>query len=198
MRPGIIIPSLIALVLIWSGVALVMHLTEEYIITPEKIMVLVKEAPWTKGRKPGTAERKAFLEKVVAGINKLDFAQKTRLREEGGNETEDFYIDLTDAERKWFIARTVEQVYQPVMKSFQAMSIEERRKLLNNSTAAMRKSGRDTEALDGLVKENDKVFQNIIEHGLGDYYKQGDEQRKRRLAPVLEELQSRMQGGRRR
>ena len=198
MRPGILIPAFIALALIWSGVAVVMHITDGYIVTPEKIIALVKEAPWKGGKKPGVAERKAFLEQVVANINRLDFAQKSRLRDEGRNETEDFVFDLTEAERKWFLAQTVEQQFQSAMRTFKALSIEERRRIMTVSQADMRRNGRGNEALDGLVKENDKVFETIIQNGVGEYYKEGDEKRKLLLAPLLEELQSRMQGGRRR
>jgi len=54
------------------------------------------------------------------------------------------------------------------------------------------------ESLDGLINENEKAFEIMAEQGIGDYYNQGDDKRKLRLAPLLGELQSRMLGGRRR
>jgi len=200
MRPAILIPTFVALALIWGGVAVVMHLTDAYIVTPEKIVALVKQAPWKNkpARKPTPAERKAFLQKVADGLNKLDFEGQRRLREEGRNETEDFFLDLTEEERKWFFGQTIEKQFQQVMKTFKAMSAEERKKMLNLSRADMRKNGRDVESLDGLINENEKAFEIMAEQGIGDYYNQGDDKRKLRLAPLLGELQSRMLGGRRR
>lgn len=198
MRPAILIPAFAALALIWSAVAVVMQVTDPYIVTPEKIMALVKEAPWKNGKKPSPAERKAFLQKVADGFTKLDFEGQRRLREDGRDATEDFFLDLTEEERKWFFSQTIEKQFQQVMKTFKAMNVEERRKMLNASRTEMRKNGRDVESLDGLIKENEKAFEIITEEGIGDYYNQGDDKRKLRLAPLLSELQSRMLGGRRR
>ncbi|MDB6137935.1 MAG: hypothetical protein JWO94_1007 [Verrucomicrobiaceae bacterium] len=197
MRPAILIPAFAALLLIWSGVAIVMHVTDPYIITPEKVTELVKQAPWKGGKKPGPAERKAFLQQVADDVNKLDFEGQRRLREDGRDATEDFFLDLTEDERRWFVAQTVERQFQQVMKTFKAMSVEERKKMLNTSRAEMRKNGRDVDSLDGLVNENEKAFEIMTQDGIGDYYAKGDDKRKLRLAPLLGELQSRMLGGRR-
>ena len=198
MRPSILIPSCIALIAIWSSVALVMHLTEPYIMTPEKVVTIVKEAPWKGGKKPTKEVRKAFLEKVAAALNKLDFEQQRRLREDGKNETEDFFLDLTDDERRWFIHQTVEKQFIFVMKNFQSMPVDQRKKTLDQVRADMRKNGRGVEALDGLIAENERAFEIIVERGLEEYYNKGSDKRKMQLAPLLSEMQRRTQGGRRR
>ena len=192
MRASILIPTIVALVLAWSGVAVVRHVTEPYIITPEKVIALLKAAPWKNGRKPAPAERKAFLESVVANVNKLTFDGQRHLRDEGRNETEDFVLDLTEAERKWFVAQTVERRFQAVMKSFKVMSLDERRKVINGAKNDMRKNDRGVESLDGLVKDDEKAFENIIAQGIGEYYEKGDDKRKLQLAPLLSEMQTRM------
>ncbi len=200
MRPAILIPAFAALALIWGTVAVVMRVTDAYIVTPEKVVALVKLAPWKNkpARKPTPAERKAFLQQVADAVNKLDFEGQRQLREDGRDATEDFFLDLTEEERKWFFAQTIEKQFQQVMKTFKAMSLEERKKMLNISRMDMRKNGRDVDSLDGLIKENEKAFEIMAEQGIGDYYNQGDDKRKVRLAPLLGELQSRMLGGRRR
>ena len=108
MRASILIPAAIALAVIWIAVGVVLHVTEPYVVTPEKILALVQQAPWKGGKKPGTAERKAFLEKVVEQITRLDLEQARRMRDDGQAATEDFFMDLTDGEQKWFVAQTVE------------------------------------------------------------------------------------------
>ena len=192
MRASILIPTLVALALSWSGVAVVRHVTEPHIITPEKIIALLKAAPWKNGRKPAPAERKAFLESVVANVNKLTFDGQRHLRDEGRNETEDFVLDLTEDERKWFVAQTVERRFQAVMKAFKVMSLDERRKVINGAKNDMHKNDRGVESLDGLVKDDEKAFENIIAQGIGEYYEKGDDKRKLQLAPLLSEMQTRM------
>ena len=198
MRPSILIPACIALIAIWSSVALVMRVTEPYIMTPEKFVMIVKEAPWKGGKKPTKEVRKAFLEKVAAALNKLDFEQQRRLREDGKNETEDFFLDLTDDERRWFINQTVEKQFIFVMKNFQSMPVDQRKKTLDQVRTDMRKNGRSVDALDGLVAENERAFEIIVERGLEEYYNKGSDKRKMQLAPLLSEMQRRTQGGRRR
>ncbi len=198
MRPSILIPTFVALAIIWSGVAVVMQVTDPYIVTPEKVLALVNNAPWKGGKKPRPDERKAFLQKVADCVNKLDFEGQRRMREEGRNATEDFAFDLTEEERKWFVSQTVEKQFQQVMKTFKAMSVEERKKMLNLSRADMRRNNRDVESLDGLIKEDEKAFEIMTEQGIGEYYQKGNDKRKVLLAPLLGELQARMLGGRRR
>ena len=197
MRPSILIPLFIALAAIWGGVAVVMRATDPYIITPEKVVLLVKDPPWKKGKKPGKEERKAYLEKVAASWNKLDFEQQRQMRDDGKNETEDFFLDLTDEERRWFIAQTVEKQFLMVMKKFQAMSLPDRQKALAQSRTEMRKSERGAESEEGLLQENATAFEIMAEQGMENYYKQGNDKRKLQLAPLLSEMQRRLQGGRR-
>ena len=197
MRPGILIPSFIALAIIWSGVAMVMHVTDPYVISLDKVMAMVDQAPWKGGHKPGAAERKAYIEGLAQAITRLDLAQKTRLMEEERNQIEDLVLDLTESERKWFLNQVMDLRFQPVMKAFKVMTVEDRRRLINTCKTAMHKNGHEAEALDTLTKEDDKAFEKIIERGIGDYYNEGDEKRKLALAPLLQELQVRMMGGRR-
>ena len=72
MRSSILIPAAIALAVIWGGVALVMQVTDPYIMTPEKVAAMVQEPPWKGGKKPGKDERKAYLEKVAASGSRSD------------------------------------------------------------------------------------------------------------------------------
>lgn len=192
MRASILIPAGVALAVIWITVGVVLHVTEPYVVTPEKILALVQQAPWKGGKKPGQAERKAFLEKVVDQINRLDLEQARRMRDDGQAATEDFFMDLTDAEQKWFVAQTVEKQFRFVMKSFDAMPLDERRKRINGVRNNMRKNGRSLEALDGLAEADPKVFENIAEQGMCGYYDRADDKRKRLLGPVLAELQGRV------
>jgi hypothetical protein len=45
-----------------------------------------------------------------------------------------------------------------------------------------------------LQKEDEKVFENVVEKGLGAYYEEATAETKMDLAPLMEEMQQRMRG----
>lgn len=198
-RPTILFPLLIALVCIWSVVGIVMRVTEDDVSSPEKVMGLINNPPWSHGKKPDNAERRAYLDRVVRFHNLLDLEQKQRLREEDGSGTMMFFLaDLHEDERKDFLKSILESQFQPLMKIWANLPKEERRKFVSNSKNDMRKNGRDTTSLDALTADDDKVFEKLIEGSISDYYASADAKKKMNLAPLMEELQRRVQGKTRR
>ena len=198
-RPSILIPLAIALLGIWSLVGLVMHSTEEYISTPEKVMAMITNPPWAHGKKPTSGERQAFLDRLVKFYNLLDLEQRRQLRDEDTKGDGMLFIaDLTEPERKSYMKAIMEAQFQPLMKAWTNLSKDDRRKFIANSRGDMRKNGRDTGSLDALSAEDEKAFDKIIEGSIADYYEKGDEKRKMNMGPLMEELQMRVQGQRRR
>ncbi len=199
MRLGIVIPTAIALAAIWGGVAIVMSMTDEYISSPEKVAQMVKNAPWHGGKKPSSAERKAYLDELARFYSMLDFDQRRRLREDDTKgDTMLFMAELTEEERKSYLSKILEAQFQPLLKAWPNINKEERRKMLGISRSEMRKQGRDNGSLDRLQEDDEQVFQKLIDDGITNYYQNGNDERKMNLAPLMEELQARMQGVRRR
>ncbi|MFZ4594331.1 MAG: hypothetical protein ACOYOF_08745, partial [Verrucomicrobiaceae bacterium] len=110
MRPSILIPTVVALAIIWSGVAIVMSMTEDSVSSPEKVSQIVGEAPWRNGKKPSPAERTAYPDKLAKYYTLLDMEQRRTMREEdaASGEMMIFMMELTDAERKRYLSIIVE------------------------------------------------------------------------------------------
>ena len=194
MRPSILIPTFIALALIWSGVAIVMSLTEDAVSSPEKVSQIVSEAPWRNGKKPSPAERTAYLDKLAKYYTMLDMEQRKTMREEdaASGEMMIFMMELTEAERKRYLSIIVEAQVQPLMKAWSLLSKDDRRKMIGNARGSLRRNAGGATAMEQLTEADAKVFDSLIEGNLADYYKNGSDAQKLNLAPLMEELQNRM------
>jgi len=194
MRPGILIPKLVALALIWSGVAIVMSLTEDAVSSPEKVSQIVSEAPWRNGKKPSPAERRAYLDKLAKYYTLLDVEQRKTMREEdaASGEMMIFMMELTEEERKHYLSVIVEAQVQPLMKAWSLLSKDDRRKMIGNARGSLRRNAGGATAMEQLTEADAKVFDSLIEGNLADYYKNGTDKQKLNLAPLMEELQNRM------
>jgi hypothetical protein len=194
MRPGILIPTLVALALIWSGVAIVMSLTEDAVSSPEKVSQIVSEAPWRNGKKPSPAERRAYLDKLAKYYTLLDMEQRKTMREEdaASGEMMIFMMELTEEERKHYLSVIVEAQVQPLMKAWSLLSKDDRRKMIGNARGSLRRNAGGATAMEQLTEADAKVFDSLIEGNLADYYKNGTDKQKLNLAPLMEELQNRM------
>lgn len=203
MRLSILIPTAIALACIWGGVAIVMSMTEDSISSPEKVYAIVREAPWRNGKKPSPAERKVYLDRLSKYYLMLDPEQKRIMRnEDTTGEMMMFMAELTDQERKDYLAKIVEAQVQPLMKAWGMISREQRQKMLGGSRGMLRRNAGGASAMEQLSEADNKVFEKLVDGDIADYYKNGTDAQKLNLGPLLEELQNRMnnlggrQGGR--
>ena len=193
MRPSILIPTLIALAVIWSGVAIVMSSTEDSVSNPEKVYDLVRDPPWRNGKKPSQAERTAYLDRVAKFYTMLDMEQRRTMRDEDtGGDMMLFMADLTKAERKHYLSVIVEAQVQPLMKAWSLLSKDERRKYIGNARGSLRRNAGGATAMEKLTEADNQVFDKLVEGNLADYYKSGTDAQKLNLAPLMEELQNRM------
>ncbi len=197
-QPRILIPTILALLAIWGGVSIVRSMTDAYVSSPEKVMELMDTAPWrAKGAKVDAGTRQQHLDKVANSAAMLTFAQRTALRDEHQEDIAMFYLDLTDSERQWMAQKTVEPFYKIVLKAFNTMPVEERRKIINGTRQQMKRDGRDIGGLERLVQDDPKFWDRMAEEGIGTTYEKATPEHKLLLGPLLEELQRRVQGFRR-
>jgi hypothetical protein len=198
MQARILISSGIALTLIWSGVAAVRAYTDAYVSSPEKVMALIEAAPWrVKGSKPSAGDRQQFLDQVADSAAKLTFYQRTKLRDDHQEDIAFFYMELTDSERQWMAEKTVEPFYKTVLKAFNAMPVDERRKIINGTRMQMRKDGRDIGGLERMAQRDPEFWERMATEGISTTYESASSEEKLILGPLLEELQRRVQGLRR-
>lgn len=186
--------ALLAIAAIWGGVAAVMGLTEKHTSTPEKVQELMATAPWLEDENLDEAARKKHLDEVIAHVNRLDFDQRRKSREGDREIGQTFMESLTKEERQRFLEETVEQHFKSVMKAFNQMSREERQRMVAQARKDMQKDTVDDQNMRRLEEEDKKVFENVVEKGLGAYYEEASADTKMDLAPLMEEMQQRMRG----
>jgi hypothetical protein len=184
--------ALSALVLIWSGVAAVMHATEKHTSSPEKVIGLVDKSPWLNGSDVSDAERRKHIDSIIASVNLLDFDQRKQMRENDHEKWDAFMKSLNKEERGHFLQETVEQHFKSVMKAFNEMSHEERQKIVDQSLRDMKRQEAEGRNIDRLQEEDEKVFHSVVEKGLGAYYEDASAETKMDLAPLMEQMQQRM------
>ncbi|MFZ4766126.1 MAG: hypothetical protein ACOYMN_14340 [Roseimicrobium sp.] len=187
--------ALLALAAIWGGVAAVLQLTEKHTSTPEKVQNLMAAAPWLENENAPESARTQHLEEVIAHVNRLDFDQRRQMRESDREIGQAFFQSLTKAERARFVEATVEQHFKSVMKAFNQMSREERQRIIAQARRNMQQRGaEDGENMRKLEDEDERVFEKVVEKGLGAYYEDASAETKMDLAPLMEEMQQRMRG----
>jgi hypothetical protein len=194
MRVRNILFALSALVLIWTGVAAIMHATEKHTSSPEKVIKLVDDSPWLNGNDVSDAERQKHIDSVIASVNLLDFDQRKQMRQNDQEKWQAFMNSLSKEERTRFLQETVEQHFKSLMKAFNQMSHEERQKIVDQSLKDMKRQDAEGRNMDRLQQEDEKVFQSLVEKGLGTYYEDASAATKMDLAPLMEQMQQRMRG----
>jgi bisphosphoglycerate-dependent phosphoglycerate mutase len=183
-----------ALILIWSGVGAIMSATEKHTSTPEKVLARMATAPWLDGQEVSDAARRKHLDGIIEEVNKLDFDQRRQMREGDKEIRERFFNSLATKDKGYFLENTVEQHFKSVMKAFNKMPREERQKLVQQSMNDMKKSENDDRNMKKLKEEDEKVFETVVEKGLGSYYQDASAETKMDLAPLMEQMQQRLRG----
>jgi hypothetical protein len=194
MKAKPLLLAVLAIAAIWGAVASVMGLTEKHTSTPEKVHELMAAAPWFENADLDEEARTKYLDEVIAHVNRLDFDQRRKSREDDPNIGKRFMDSLDIHERHRFLEETVEQHFKSVMKAFNQMSREERQRIVAQARRDMQRNTPDDDNMRRLQQEDERVFENVVEKGLGAYYEEATAETKMDLAPLMEEMQQRMRG----
>jgi hypothetical protein len=186
--------ALSSLVLIWAAVGAVMRATEKHTSTPEKVNALMATAPWLDGPPVADEARKKYIDEIIANVNHLDFEQRHTMREQGRDIGQRFFDSLSKEERARFLEETIEQHFRSVMKAFNQMPREERQRLVRQSMADMNRDQPDGRNMDRLKRDDEAVYERVVEKGLGAYYEDASAETKMDLAPLMEQMQQRLRG----
>ncbi len=206
--------ALIVLVAVWSAVAVVDHLTEDHIGTAEKVLNLMSGAPWAADAKASPLARSQHIDLVVGQMARLTFEQRREMRDEGEETMKAFFDSLTQDERKDYVDRTVQPHLEAVMKGLRAMSGEERRLAMGRFRRDARpfldsqsKGGEGpgggsqaasaTEESKPKSEDDQKLMAEFADIGFEEYFKEATTEEKMRLAPIIEDMHTRIRGTRR-
>lgn len=187
------ITAFAALIPLWVAVAVVRHLTEDDISSPEETIGIFAAAPWLSGGTVSGTERAACLENAIKNMNLLTFEQRREVREFGEDTVKKFFDSLTEDERKHYVDRTVQKAFDAVIKGFKAMAPEERKNVVTRVRRDIR-ANRSGEQAQKRADEDQKLFDEFIDIGIEDYLKNASTEEKMKLAPAIEDMQTRIRG----
>lgn len=182
------------LVLVWAGVGVVMWVTEDSVFSPEKTLALMAEAPWLEDENLAESKRKAYLDKVITSVLKLDFSQRNQMREDGLETMERFTKSLTDEEKGTYVGRTVEENFKAVMKGLEKLPAEDRRRIIGGIQREMKKKAAKNPEMQMLLDQDPASFEKNFTKDMGLFFKEAPLSMKLEMAPMLEAMQGRMQG----
>ena len=86
----------------------------------------------------------------------------------------------------------MENHFKSVMKAFNQMKPDERKRVVEQARTDMQRNQRDD--MEKLKAEDEKVFDSVVEKGLGAYYQDASADTKMDLAPLMEDMQQRIRG----
>jgi len=182
------------LVLVWAGVGLVMWVTEDSVFSPEKTLALMQDAPWFKDEDVAAKPRKTYLDKVISSVIRLDFSQRSSMREDGLETMDRFFKSLTDEEKGEYVNRTVEENFKAVMKGLEKLPAEDRRRIIGGIQREMKKKAGKNPEMQMLLDQEPASFEKSFTKDMGLFFKEAPLSMKLEMAPMLEAMQGRMQG----
>jgi len=182
------------LVLVWGAVAAVMWVTEDSVFSPEKTLALMEGAPWFENEALGAKLRQEHLDNVLASVIKLDFNQRSTMREDGQEIMDRFFESLTDEEKGDYISRTVAENFNSVMQGIEKLPVEERRRIIGGIHRDMKKRAADNPEMQLLLGEDPVSFEKNFAQDMGLFFKEAPLSAKIKMAPMFEGIQARMQG----
>lgn len=182
------------LALVWAGVGLVMWITEDSVFSPAKTLALMADAPWLANEDLAAAPRKAYLAKVTSSVIKLDFNQRSEMREDGLETMNRFFKSLTDEEKGEYVNRTVEENFKAVMKGLEKLPTEERRRIIGGIQREMKKKAAKNPDMQMILDQDAASFEKSFTQDMGVFFKDAPLSMKLEMAPMFEAMQGRMQG----
>ena len=182
------------LVLVWAGVGVVMWVTEDSVFSSEKTLALMAEAPWLEDEDLAESKRKAYLDKVINSVIKLDFNQRSTMREDGLETMDRFFKSLTDEEKAQYVNRTVEENFKAVMKGLEKLPAEDRRRIIGGIQREMKKKSAKNPEMQMMLDQDAASFEKSFTKDMGLFFKEAPLSMKLEMAPMLEAMQGRMQG----
>jgi len=182
-----IIPALLVLAGIWGLAMLVVSWAKSSTPTPESVATFVAAHPLAD---VDNAERDKRLRAVADQLNRLDFEQRRELR--NSPQFEAFTTQMTESEMSLFLDMTLPEGFRQMMLALNAMTPERRKQIVDRALAELQENG--VRAAPQL--ESDANTRKIVDQGMTAFYEEANIDVKLDFAPLIEEMQRSLQGGR--
>lgn len=196
-RQRLWITTLALLAALWSAVAVIMHETDDLVSWPGKVQELVENAPWLAGEKLSDEKRRGYLARVITNYQRLDVGQRKSLREDAQEALDKFFASLSEEERKEYVNRTIEPLFEVIDRGLKVMPVEDRKRLVTRMRGDLKNLRGGNAEGDRLAEQDRKFMEDLMAEDPLLFLRDASVKQKLELAPVLEDMQSRVQGLRR-
>lgn len=181
------------LLLIWGAVALVMHLTVDHVSWPEKVTALMDNAPWQAAAPTSTA-RGAYLDEVIANVNRLDLQQTRRLREIGQPSIDRFFATLNEEEQKIYVNKTIERHFEAIERGIKLLSTDERKRMIARLRNDLKPLRANSQNESELLDQDREFYESALSEDPLFLLRTMPPKEKMQIAPAIESMLSRFQG----
>ena len=195
-RNQFLLKALLSLVALWIVVFTVIKVAGSMKPTPEKIRDYAEKNPLSEIE--DKAERKKVIGNLADMLNQLEpdqfkeFADRGE-RENEGREAQDLFFSQMDAEEQmFFMEKRIGKAFHQMMKAFNEMDRDQRRKIVERSLKQMQNNPGRGPAGERLEEVDPEMVEKITNAGLKAYYQDASAETKLDLAPLMEEMQNTM------
>ena len=193
-RQRFLVWALVTIVGIWLAVWAGHWYFENLKMTAAKVRAYLESVNF--GELTGAARAKA-LKELEDKLNALSYEERQRLQSE--HVINDWFAQMTEAEKSQFIEATLPTGIKQMIHAFQQLPQDKRQRLIDNAMKNLRAAnnrspnGSGTNSPPPISPELEAKIRTI---GLKSFYSQSSAETKAEVAPLLEELQRQMQSGR--
>jgi hypothetical protein len=177
------------LLIIWAIVGGVIYFVRGAKPTPESVIVYLDTHP-LEGQ--SADDRSKLMEKLTKQLNQLTYEQRREVRV--SRKLDGFFRSLTPEEQTRFLDLTLPTGFKQMMEALNKMTPEKRKKFVTKALEDMKKR----EGEEPLENEQalDANGQKIINQGFRSFYSDASAEVKMDVAPLIEQFQKNLQGGR--
>jgi hypothetical protein len=189
--------ALAALVLIWIVALAGYHIAQNAKATPEKVRAYIAGLDFDR---LSAAERAAAIQKLAGLLNALTYDERQSLRLD--HTAYQWFGKMTEDEKGKFLEETMPTGFKQMISAFEDLPADKRQRVINQSVRQL-KEARTKMGATGQLPQNTNAVglspeleDKVAKIGLQAFYGQSSAQTKAELAPLLEEMQRMMEGGR--
>lgn len=187
------------LAVIWGLVWGVMSITGVFQETPEKVIAYMESHPLTE--EEDLDKRREIIGTLADKLNALDHVQIGDFQEDAQNNRdrrENFFKDMSSDEQHFFMEKRIGKAFNQMMNAFNEMEREERQLLVERTLKRMKDDDGERMQLQRLEATDPEATKKIVNEGLRAYYQEASAETKLDLAPLMEQMQRNLSGGRKR
>ena len=145
-------------------------------------------------------ERAKALRRLADMLNALGIEERREVRFAGAWDR--WFAQMTEEEKAWFLDATMPTGFKQMIGAFEQMPEDQRKRAVNEAMRNLREAQTQMQASGGVPSGSpppalsEDLQRQVATIGLKTFYSQSSAQTKAELAPVLEEMQRMMEGGR--